>query len=79
MATAKIGDGAADFQAYVRNLHRAMRLKTSGPQLQTLPVTEARGSMVHNPYSTTIAQMNIFDVRSARNERRPERHSRSFA
>ena len=56
-----------------------MRLKTFGPQLQTLPVTEARGSMVHNPYSTTIAQMNIFDVRSARNERRPERHSRSFA
>ena len=56
-----------------------MRLKTFGAQLQSLPVTEARGSMVHNPYSTTIAQMNIFGVRSVRNERRPERHSRPFA
>ena len=79
MGKAKIGEGAADFQAYVRNLHRAMRLKTVGAQLQSLPATEARGSMVHNPYSTTIAEMNICDVRSANIERQPARHARPFA
>ena len=60
-----IGEGSKDFNAYVRNLHRAMRLKTVGSQLQMLPATAARGSMVMNPYSATIADMNICDARSA--------------
>ena len=79
MSTATIGKGAADFQAYVRNLHRAMRLKTVGAQLQSLPITQARGAMVHNPYSTTVAEMNICNIRSAMVERKLAHHSRPFA
>ncbi len=78
MDKARIGEGAADFQAYVRNLHRAMRLKTVGAQLQSMPMTQARGALVQNPYSATIADMNICDVRSARVDRQPARQSRPF-
>ena len=65
MTVAGIGEGSKDFNAYVRNLHRALRLQTVGSQLQALPATAARGPMVMNPYSATIADMNICDVRSA--------------
>ena len=65
MPVSRVGEGSQDFNAYVRNLHRAMRLRTAGSQLQMRPATEARGNMVMNPYSATIAEMNICDVRSA--------------
>ena len=80
MVTGKIGEGSRDFNAYVRNLNRAMRLKTVGSQLQMRPTTEARGAMVTNPYSATIADMNICDVRSAAavDGKRPRADARPF-
>ena len=80
MAMTRIGEGSPDFNAYVRNLHRAMRLKAAGAQLQMRPATGARGAMVMNPYSATIADMNICDVRSAATAdgKRPRGNARPF-
>ena len=66
MARGKVtGKGTQDFNAYVRNLQRAMRLNTVGAQLKLRPTAGNRSAMVYNPYSATIADMSICDARSA--------------
>lgn len=58
------GKGTKDFEAYVRNLQRALWLHAVGAQLAPGESGRLRGPMVHNPYSMTIADLNICQVRS---------------
>jgi len=58
------GKGTKDFEAYVRNLQRALWLTSIGAQLSNADGQRIRGPMVHNPYSRTIADLNIFQVRT---------------
>ena len=60
----KIGKGTQDFEAYVRNLQRAMWISSIGAQLATGDMSRSRGPMVHNPYKATIADMSICNVRA---------------
>lgn len=60
----QIGKSSRDFDAYVRNLHRAFWLGSVGAQLTTGETSQIRGALVHNPYSKTIADLNICQVRS---------------
>ena len=60
----QLGKGTKDFDAYVRNLHRAYWLQSVGAQLVSGQVSAIRGALVVNPYSKTIADLNICKVRS---------------
>ena len=60
----QVGKSSRDFDAYVRNLHRAFWLNSVGAQLNAGETGRIRGSLVHNPYSKTIADLNICHVRS---------------
>ena len=60
----QFGKGTRDFDAYVRNLHRACWVTSVSAQLATRDLSSIRGALVHNPYSKTIADLNICDVRS---------------
>ncbi len=64
MATSNAGKGTKDFEAYVRNLQRAMWLTSIGAQLTNPDGSRIRGPLVHNPYSQTIADLNICYVRA---------------
>jgi hypothetical protein len=57
------GKGTKDFEAYVRNLQRALWLASRSAQLSG-DGNSIRGAMVHNPYTRTIADLNICNVRS---------------
>ena len=65
MTISNSGKGTKDFEAYVRNLQRAMWLTSIGAQLAKSDGPRVRGPMVHNPYSQTIADLNICYVRAA--------------
>lgn len=69
MTTASQGKGTKDFEAYVRNLQRAIWLVSIGAQLSSDQRTRILGTMVHNPYSRTIADLNICQVRAGADER----------
>jgi hypothetical protein len=60
----QVGKSSKDFDAYVRNLHRAFWLSSVGAQLNAGENGRIRGAMVHNPYTKTIADLNICQVRS---------------
>ena len=59
----KSGKGTQEFEAYVRNLQRAVWITSVGAQLSTGDMSRSRGPMVHNPYKATIAQMSICNFR----------------
>lgn len=63
------GKGTKDFEAYVRNLQRALWLNAIGAQLAPGDGPRIRGPMVHNPYSLTIADLNICNVRAESSQR----------
>ena len=61
----KSSKGTGDFEAYVRNLQRAMWLASVGAQLSsTGHGPRIRGALIHNPYAKTIADLNICNVRA---------------
>lgn len=64
MAGVQQGKGTKDFDAYVRNLQRAMWLASRRAQLSMGEPGQIRGPMVLNPYTRTIADLNICNVRS---------------
>ncbi|MFM9941340.1 MAG: hypothetical protein ACKVP7_17800 [Hyphomicrobiaceae bacterium] len=68
MATARNGKGTKEFDAYVRNLHRALWLTSVGAQLSSSDGPKIRGPLVHNPYSRTIADLNICHIRGESSE-----------
>lgn len=58
------GKGSGDFDAYVRNLQQALTTAATGRQFGVVSAgTHSRSSLVHNPYSATIAQMGIVRFR----------------
>lgn len=61
----KASKGTQEFEAYVRNLQRAVWITSVGAQLSTGDMSRSRGPMVHNPYKATIAELSICHFRPA--------------
>jgi hypothetical protein len=59
------GKGTDDFEAYVRNLQRALVTASTGRQLGAhVSGLRVRRTLVHNPYATTVAQRGILRCRA---------------
>jgi hypothetical protein len=59
------GKGTGDFEAYVRNIKRALVTASTGRQLGAhASGLRVRRTLVHNPYATTVAQWDILRCRT---------------
>lgn len=56
----KLGKPSAGLEIYVASMQKAFMLAKVGAQLTSQDWREKRGALVHNPYSLTIADFNMF-------------------
>lgn len=52
--------GSIGLKAYLSSMETAIKLAKAGAQLSAGDWREKPGAMIHNPYTSTIAEMSMF-------------------